>query len=155
MKPSYKTEHPVPFLTFWCLITKNLGDAHGSIDPNIKTSQQLFSTFDDQLGLLKDVVIDSYSKNKCHHIKSNIDVNIVLDTLGAKAFELTLKQADDLLDIELLEEICWLICQHYGHLILMPEFNDVENEHKASTTLSKATIFSLQKTKTRLANNKL
>lgn len=153
-----KTHNPrmsgLSFLEFWSSITEKLGDSHGSIDPKTKTTQQLFSNFDDQLGLLKEVVIDSYRANKCHHVKDQIDVNLVLDILGIKAFELKLKQADDLLDIELLEEICWLICQHYMHLVKMPKAAGVSNNIKACNETT-AQVLSLPKTKIRIANSKL
>lgn len=155
MKSSQQPTQTVSFLKFWHLITDNLGDSHGSIDPQTKTTQQLFSTFDDQLGLLKEIIIDSYSLNKCHHIKSHIDVNSVLDILGKKAFELHVKQADDLLDIELLEEICWLICQHYRQSISMPVFVKKEHDEQLAKTRDKAKVFSLSKTKVRIANSKL
>jgi hypothetical protein len=155
MKSSHLPLQTLSFLEFWVLITEHLGDSHGVIDPKTKTTQALFSNFDDQLGLLKSVVSDSYTLNKCHHIKSPINVNYVLDILGNKAFELQMKQADDLLDIELLEEICWLICQHYAHLIEFPEFNREDESRASDPNATSAAIISLPKTKIRIANSKL
>lgn len=148
MKIPNRPVQPLSFLTFWVFITEKLGDSHGSINPNTKTAQQLFSNFDDQQGILKDIITRSYADNKCRHIKDHIDINLVLDILGAKAFELKMKQSDDLLDIELLEEICWLICQHHAHFVKMPELRTVT----ANTSL--ATVRSLSTIKIRLANNK-
>lgn len=151
MKTPKSHSQSVSFLDFWCLITDNLGDAYSSIDPQTKTAQQLFSDFNDQLGLLKQVISDSYTLNKCHHLHSHIDINSVLDILGTKAFDLQVKQADDLLDMELLEEVCWLVCQHFGQLIVMPKIKN--SNQKLGPTEAK--VYSLIKTKTRIANNKL
>jgi hypothetical protein len=155
MKSDHLPLQTVPFLDFWVSITEHLGDAHGVIDPKTKTTQALFSSFDDQLGLLKNVILESYALNKCHHIKSPLNVNTVLDILGSKAFELHLKQADDLLDIELLEEICWLICQHFSHLIEIPVFNRRREMDESNLGNTSANIISLPKTKIRIANSKL
>lgn len=155
MKSNNLPSQTPSFLNFWILITEHLGDAHGVIDPKTKTTQALFSNFDDQLGLLKNIILESYALNKCHHIKSPINVNIVLDILGDKAFELHLKQADDLLDIELLEEICWLICQHFSHLIEIPTFNRNSGIGDSELRDTSADIISLPKAKIRIANSKL
>lgn len=140
------------FLDFWVFITDQLGDTYGLVNPKVKTKKELFNEFDDQHGLLKEVLLQCYRLNKCHHIKSPIDINLVLDVLGEKAFELQLKQADDLLDIELLEEICWLISQHYSTYISTPTFSKDESKDEA---LSSSVVISLPKTKIKIANSKL
>ena len=142
------------FLEFWVQITELLGDSHGSINPKTKTTQQLFSNFDDQLGLLKEVIVNSYAANKCRHVKDQIDINLVLDVLGVTAFELKLKHADDLLDIELLEEICWLICEHYLHFVETPKALELSETTDINAETITAKVLSLPKTKIRMANSK-
>ena len=151
MKTSSQLSQSVSFLKFWFFVTEQLGDSHGSIDPNLKTAQAFFSHFSDQQGLLKEIIIASYSLNKCRHLKDSIDVNLVLDLLGQKAFELKIMHADDLLDIELLEEIGWLISQHFAQFIDIPTLNN--STDKCDNTASP--IISLPRAKIRRANRQL
>jgi len=138
----------INFIQFWGFIASELGDSQCRLNARANRLQELFSSSSDHRPFLKDVIEKSYRRSKCKHLKDHIDLNIVLDVLGETAYLLKGAQADDLLDIELLEEICWLACQRYPNHIDIPEAANSE-EH------DKATVVSLPNVKIRIANNQL
>ena len=113
---------------------------------------------------MRKLIHQSYKRCHCYHLNARFDVNIALDVLGETSFQLKGNKEDDLLDIELLEEIAWLISQRYGYRVNMPESllvnaseasddhtSDVESEPQAK---AKTPIISLSKRKIRIANRK-
>ena len=101
---------------------------------------------------LRDIVRSSYTRSKCYHLHSVIDLNQVLNILGERAYELNNQQLNglpqaDLLDIELLEEIAWNINERFLALVTLP--------NKTQTRQTKAQILNLPRLKIRRANKQL
>ena len=113
---------PIKFIEFWRFIAKELGDSQCLLNPQANRIKDFLDSDNDYRSFFKDVVAQSYVRCSCHHLKDTIDVNVVLDVLGETAYSLQGAHADDLLDIELLEEICWLICQQYPRHIEHPPY---------------------------------
>ena len=143
----------IKFVEFWRFIARNLGNSQCLLNPHANHIKDFLASNSDHRGFLKDVVAQSYLRCGCHHLKDSLDVNVVLDVLGETAFSLKGAHADDLLDIELLEEICWLICQHYPSHIEAPELPSVLINSKKEG--DRAPIVSLHNVKIRIANTQL
>lgn len=120
-RASKESPEHIVFLQFWLFIAEQLGNSRLKIDAQAKTIQQLLSRTCDHSGLLYNVIHQSYKHNRCHHLKSPICCESVLDILGEAAYSLRNNKCDDLFDIELLEEIAWHISQRYGHCISTPK----------------------------------
>lgn len=104
----------------------------------------------DHREFLRDVIVTSYFECNCCSIEDTIDINTILDVMGEAAYELQGRNKDDLMDIELLEEIAYLIRQHYFYLIDMPTL--VESKSPDDNT---AAIVDFSSKKIRRANAKL
>ena len=114
----------------------------------------------DHKDFLRVLIRQSYKRCRCYHLNARFDVNIALDILGETSYKLQGTRQDDLMDIELLEEIAWLINQHYSHAIEMPESmlaQQASNVGELNGPISSevGAIFSMSKIKTRRANQKL
>lgn len=77
---------------------------------------------------IKDIIRTSYSRSKCYHLKSPVNVNDILDILGEYAYQLSGNRAVDLLDIEFLEEIAWHISERFISYINVPSPRQTNNE---------------------------
>ena len=104
---------PIQFIEFWNLIANELGSSRLRIDVKAKTIHELFSQDSDARVYLRDAIKKTYKLSKCQHLRSPISLITVLDVLGQTAYELQGEKADDLFDIELLEEIAWHISNRY------------------------------------------
>ena len=104
----------------------------------------------DHREFLRDVIVTSYFECNCCSIEDKIDINTILDVMGEAAYELQGRNKDDLMDIELLEEIAYLIRQHYFYLIDMPTL--VESKSPDDNI---AAIVDFSSKKIRRANAKL
>jgi hypothetical protein len=114
------------------------------------------------------LIQQSYKRCRCYHLNARFDVNVALDILGETSYTLQGNKEDDLMDIELLEEIAWLINQHYGQAIEMPdsmlayEHSEGRGEERDLCQLSSnklgsskaGPVISLSKLKIRRANRK-
>ena len=109
------------FSVFWQTIASGLGNSRLRINPRAESIKHYLDVESDHKYFLKALILQSYKRCRCYHLNARFDVNIALDILGETSYSLQGSREDDLLDIELLEEIAWLINQHYSHLIEMPE----------------------------------
>jgi hypothetical protein len=114
------------------------------------------------------LIQQSYKRCHCYHLKARFDVNVALDILGETSYTLQGNKEDDLMDIELLEEIAWLINQHYGQAIEMPDsmLSDIHNEEKGeerdlcepgsnkASSKKSSPVISMTKLKIRRANRR-
>lgn len=150
------------FSEFWQTIANELGNSRIKINSQAESIKQFLRADSDHKEFLRKLIHQSYKRCRCYHLNARFDVNIALDVLGETSFNLKGNKEDDLLDIELLEEIAWLISQLYRHKVTMPEsllINTSEasdNSAKRVTNTSepdpKTPIISLSKRKIRLAN---
>ena len=107
----------VSFVEFWRFIAKSLGDSRLRIRKQAHSIESFFAPNSDHREFLRDVIITSYFESGCRGLDDDVDMNVVLDVMGEAAYELQGRNKDDLLDIELLEEIAYLIQQKYSYLI--------------------------------------
>lgn len=149
------------FSEFWQTIANELGNSRIKINVEAESIKQFLRADSDHKEFLRTLIHQSYKRCHCYHLNARFDVNIALDVLGETSFHLKGNREDDLLDIELLEEIAWLISQHYEHKVNMPESlliskseeqtNMTPNENQPGV---KTPIISLSKRKIRLANRR-
>ena len=157
---AYRT---VGFSEFWLLIASELGNSRLKVDVGAESIKYFLDAESDHKDFLRKIIHQSYKRCHCYHLKARFDVNIALDILGETNYKLQGSKEDDLLDIELLEEIAWLVNQHYSHLIKMPDSTlaqtnvigdgfDKATEKQGSTTFP---IVSLSKRRINKANRRL
>ncbi len=152
------------FSEFWCTIASELGNSRLKVDRKAQSIRYFLALESDHRAFLRTLIHQSYKRCHCYHLNAPIDVNIVLDLLGETNHTLQGSKEDDLLDIELLEEIAWLVSRHYHQLIEMPTsmlpdqtcFSD-KSPSQASSRSSTNTnqIVSISGMKIRKANQKL
>ncbi len=152
------------FSEFWQTIANELGNSRIKINTRAESIKQFLQADSDHREFLRTLIHQSYKRCHCYHLNARFDVNIALDVLGETSFNLKGNKEDDLLDIELLEEIAWLISQHYGHKVSMPESllinADETNDNHANMSVNESRskaetpIISLSKRKIRLANQR-
>lgn len=150
------------FSDFWQTIANELGNSRIKVNVKAESIKQFLEADSDHREFLRKLIYQSYKRCRCYHLNARFDVNIALDVLGETSFNLKGNKEDDLLDIELLEEIAWLISQLFEHKIDMPSsLLNTENHKvaghtsrspKPSTAPTKTPIISLSKRKIRLAN---
>lgn len=139
------------FVDFWLSVAQELGSSRLDINHEAHSIKSIFAANSDHRDYLREVVRQSYLRSQCKKLSDAIDLHTVLDILGETAFELKGQQADDLMDIELLEEIAWVISQRYAHHIVIQA--DPDTSH--APTKPAARLISLSKIKTRRANRRL
>jgi len=138
-------KNALSFIGFWQLVASELGSSRLKINDKTNSIQHLVDCNSDPKDYLKKAIQQSYKRSNCHHLRDTVDLNAVLDVLGETAYTLQNQHADDLLDIELLEEIAWLISERYpNHLAITPPVLREE-----------PTVISLSKTKIIKANSRL
>ena len=152
------------FSEFWQTIANELGNSRIKINPHAESIKQFLQADSDHKEFMRKLIHQSYKRCHCYHLNARFDVNIALDVLGETSFKLKGNKEDDLLDIELLEEIAWLISQRYGHKVNMPESllvnaSEANDDHTSAfeseqQAKAKTPIISLSKRKIRLANRK-
>ena len=143
---------PIQFIEFWSLIASELGSSRLRINADATTIHELISQDSDARVYLRDAIKKSYKLSKCQHLRSPISVIAVLDVLGETAYELQGEKADDLFDIELLEEIAW----HISHRYPPHSFTEQHANSDAQTLITgkakPAQVVSFPNYKTRRAN---
>lgn len=117
-KPNYPK---VSFFEFWLFIARELGDSHLTVNPKAGDIHGLLAADSDTKDFLRKAIKKSYKQSKCNYLEAPVNIEVVLDVLGETAYALRDNQRDDLFDIELLEEIGWLISQRYGHYLELDE----------------------------------
>ena len=137
-------EKALSFIGFWQFIATELGSSRLKINSKTNSIRHVVDCNSDPKDYLKKAIHQSYKLSNCHHLRDAVDLNAVLDVLGEAAYELQNQHADDLLDIELLEEIAWLIGERYPNQLKL----------EPSALPEKATIVSLSKTKIIRANSR-
>lgn len=150
----------VGFSEFWQLIASELGNSRLKVNLKADSIKYFLDAESDHRAFLRNIIHQSYKRCHCYHLKARFDVNIALDILGETSYKLQGSKEDDLLDIELLEEIAWLVSRHYSQLIKMPESalkSDKKGTHNASENgIAKSRpIVSLSKLKIQRANQRL
>jgi hypothetical protein len=112
-----KRTRDVSFIDFWQLVASELGDARLLLNKNAKNIESLINTNSDVRAYLHRAIKKSYKLSHCENLNSPISLEHVLDTLGETAYRLQQEKYGDLFDIELLEEIAWLICDRYANQV--------------------------------------
>jgi len=145
------TGKALSFTRFWQFIASELGSSRLKVNPKASSIQRFVDRSSDPKDYLKNAIHQSYKLSNCHHLKDVINLNAVLDVLGETAHQLQGQKADDLLDIELLEEIAWLISERYIDIIDLGQ--NVATE-KSTTLPKRAAVISLSKAKIVKANSR-
>jgi len=135
-------------MDFWLTIASGLGNSRLKLNRKASSIHRFIDQNSDHKDYLRQAIQQSYKLSRCSHLRDPIDLNCVLDILGEIAFELEGARADDLLDIELLEEIAWLIGERFQQSLEL----DVTHDDQA-TTGSK--VISLDKVRIKRANSNL
>ncbi len=133
------------FTDFWRTIANELGSSRLKINARATSIHKFIDRNSDHKEYLRQAIQQSYKRSHCNHLRDTINLESVLDILGEIAFELQGAQADDLLDIELLEEIAWLIGERFQLALPVQE----------NSTQSQVQVVSLDKAKIRRANLRL
>ena len=108
-------EMDVTFLQFWTYICQQIGNNRLELNLSAKSLQDLFIKDSIHPEHLKKLVTNSL-KNKQGTLDQKINLHQLLDDLGLTAYTLRQGDADDLFDIELLEEIAWHISERFSRL---------------------------------------
>lgn len=132
------------FSDFWRTVCDQLGDHRIAINSCAEGKRDLLNAESLHPDFVKELVyacFDRSQKTKKHRV----DVSALLDHMGILAHGMRESYSDDLLDIELLEEIAWVINTHFPHCIdgdsLARQFDtrgllEPSNQLKASTVIS-------------------
>ncbi|MCH2189795.1 MAG: hypothetical protein MK188_02570 [Gammaproteobacteria bacterium] len=124
---------PLTFLGFWIVMSEGIGNNRLELNPKAKAIDEMFlsdNLYQEHIKLLIQNTLNDKSKS----LKQPIDINQVLDALGETAYSLRQNQADDLYEIELLEEIAWHINEKYGHLVKpCSEYTKLESDWNNKT----------------------
>lgn len=107
----------VAFADFWLMVAHEVGDARLHLDENARTLDEFIHERSDVREYLHCAIRDCYKSSACQNLRSPICLESVLDVLGTTAWKLQKEAHGDLFDIELLEEIAWLICDRYASQI--------------------------------------
>lgn len=140
----------VSFVNFWRFIAKSLGDSRLRIRNEADSIETLLASNSDHREFLREVIITSYFESNCCSIDDLIDMNTTLDVMGEAAYQLQGRNKDDLMDIELLEEIAYLIQQQYFYLIDVAK--PIDNDRRDGLF---GAIVTFSNRKIRRANTKL
>ena len=145
-KPKRQIPKALEFIQFWLFIAQQLGSSRLKLNPRARDVHDLFDRNNDSKGYLKQIILDSYKRSRCHSLYSQISIDVVLDLLGETAYQLRNNHLDDLFDIELLEEIAWHISDRYKHYL-----------HIETTSSDQSTgqLISFPQYKIRIANTRL
>lgn len=130
----------VSYLDFWLFIASQLGTARLHLYAEATSFSQLFIQPSDPQHHLRRAIEQSYHASGCRSFRSPVDLFTALDALGEAAYQLRGNQADDLLDIELLEEIAWLITTHFGYLLTLPEHEHGQQNRSQVVSLANVRI---------------
>lgn len=99
------------------MVASELGQARLHLNANASSLNTLILERSDVRTYLHRAIKSSYRASHCQNLASPISLEAVLDILGETAFQLQRDRSGDLFDIELLEEIAWLICDRFaGHV---------------------------------------
>ena len=154
----------IVFNEFWQTIESGLGNSRFKINTKAESIRYFLDPESDHKDFLRILIQQSYKRCRCYHLNARFDVNVALDILGETSYNRQGNKEADLMDSELLEEIAWLINQHYGQAIEMPDsmlIGDLSEERSEERNFcqlnpSKAgPVISLSKLKIRRANRKL
>lgn len=158
------SEKKLGFSEFWQTIASEMGNSRLKIDPEAESIKYFLAAESDHRDFLRALIHQSYKRCRCYHLNARFDVNVVLDMLGETNHRLQGTKEDDLLDVELLEDIAWLIDQHYRQFIRMPTsmlesneslINGIDNESPGHGKIKHKRVLSLSKLKIRRANKQL
>ncbi len=104
------------FSDFWGTVCDQLGDHRIAINCCADSKRDLLDAESLHPEFVKELIyacFDRSQKTKQHRV----DFCMLLDHMGILAHGMRESQSDDLLDIELLEEIAWVINTHYPYCI--------------------------------------
>ena len=128
-------EMDVTFLQFWAYISQQIGNNRLELNLGAKSLQDLFIKNSIHPEHLKTLVTNSL-KNKQGTLDQKINLHKLLDELGLTAYTLRQRDADDLFDIELLEEIAWHISERFGRLFSQNTIDQllVDTQHSSNVS---------------------
>ena len=104
----------VSFLDFWTIVATELGHARLHLDTQASDLNGFILERSDVRTYLHRAIKRTYRESHCQNLNSPIVFECVLDVLGETAFQIQQDKSGDLFDIELLEEIAWLICDRFS-----------------------------------------
>lgn len=107
----------IAFNSFWRMISRELGDARLMLNPNAKQISAFIHGNSDIQSYLHDTIRKSFKLSRCQNLSSPICFTSVFDLLGEAAYTLQQRDNCDLFDIELLEEVAWLISDRYARQV--------------------------------------
>lgn len=144
------------------MISNELGNARLVLNPKAKNIGGFIHRRSDVQSYLHDTIRKSFKLSRCQNLSEPIDLAVVYDLLGEAAYKLQRQDNCDLFDIELLEEVAWLIADRYSlHVAEMVEMDaqrsgreklHYERAHKRPKPNKKAAIVSFPRFKIRKAN---
>ena len=147
----------VGFKAFWLSVSMELGQARLHLDEAAQCLDGFIQEHSDVRTYLHRAIKRTYRESRCQNLDSPISIECVLDTLGEAAYELQTENSGDLFDIELLEEIAWLICDRYADQVteLVARCKAWQCPDKATSESTPAQIISFPDYKIRRANARL
>lgn len=141
----------VCFTHFWQTVADQLPHVRLHINKDATTINEYISQHSDIYSYLHRAIKQSFKLSHCQNLNSPLSMEVVLDVLGETAFTLQNEHSGDLFDVELLEEIAWLICDRYPEQI--SELTSREAAWQAKP--KKAAVISFPNYKIRKANARL
>ncbi len=150
------TSKGIKFIDFWVLVANELGQARLHVNPSATSLERFIRVNSDVRTYLHSAIKESYASSGCQHLGSDISLEAVLDILGETAYQLQKDNSGDLFDIELLEEIAWLICDRFANQVreLVKRSEAWQCEQKGNGA-NAATVISFPSYKIRKANARL
>ena len=148
-KAAGKATGIVSFIRFWQYCERHLGSAKLQLDTQANNLQNLCGDGTFALDPIKPIIRKSFKASHCQRLQDPICLNSTLDILGEIAFTLRDSERDDLLDIELLEEIGWCICQLY-----QDDVKFKEPQPSSTSQASSAQVFKLNQFKSKCAQSR-
>ena len=152
LEPQWQAKKSVSFRRFWLCVAQELGSAWLRLDPKARRLQEFIASSYDPKEYLRDIITQSYKRSHCCGLDSDINLDALLDILGETAYGLRGQKRDDLFDIELLEEIGWLIGDRYRHMLPV-QHGDVPDQPRSEN--SSAPVVSFPDFRIRKANARL
>lgn len=144
------------------MIASELGNARLILNPKAKKIGGFIHRRSDLQSYLHDTIRKSFKLSRCQNLLEPINLEVVFDLLGEAAYKLQRQDNCDLFDIELLEEVAWLIGDRYSlHVAEMVELDaqrigrekmHSERVHETIKPNKKAAIVSFPRFKIRKAN---
>jgi len=144
------------FGDFWGTVCDQIGDHRISINSSAESKQDLLDAESLHPEFVKELVYACFErsqKSKNHRV----DFCALLDHMGSLAYCMRESYSDDLLDIELLEEIAWVINTHFPYCIdssVLARQLDSHDLIESSIERTTPTVISIKNYRSKSANQR-